>query len=116
MQHETTRNISLSGAMAAALAASACCVGPLIFALLGIGGAGALVAMEPYRPIFTVLTVGLLGIGWALTYRKPARPAETDDCDCEMPRTNRAGKRMLWASTGFAGLALGFPYLTPYLF
>jgi len=127
MNEASTRNASLGGAVAAALAASACCIGPLVLALLGIGGAGFLVALEPYRPIFTVVTVGLLGTGWYLTYRKPARApavpsalgavaAEGDDCGCEMPKANKAGKRMLWVATGIVGVALVFPYLTPYLF
>jgi mercuric ion transport protein len=124
---DVTRTASLGGAVAAAIAASACCIGPLIFALLGIGGAGFLVALEPYRPIFTVVTLGLLGPGWYLTYREPTRApatpsvigsvsAEGDDCGCEMPKANKAGKRMLWVATGLVVVALAFPYLTPYLF
>lgn len=34
------------------LLASACCIGPLVLAILGIGGAGLLVKFEPYRPYF----------------------------------------------------------------
>lgn len=123
MKHDVSRNLSLGGSVAAAVAASACCIGPLVFALLGIGGAGFLVALEPYRPVFTVLTVGLLGVGFYLTYRKPAAApvqatgdAAGDDCGCEMPKTNRTGKRMLWAATGLVAVALMFPYITPYLF
>ncbi len=123
MKEDIARNFSLGGSVAAALAASACCVGPLVFALLGIGGAGFLVALEPYRPVFTVLTLGLLGVGYYLTYRTPAMArvpaggdAVGDDCGCEMPKTNRAGKRMLWVATGLVAVALMFPYATPYLF
>jgi mercuric ion transport protein len=127
MNKASTRNASLGGAIAAALAASACCIGPLVLALLGIGGAGFLVALEPYRPVFTAVTMGLLGAGWYLTYREPAKaPAgpssvgatgtDGEDCGCEMPRANKAGKRMLWVATGIVGIALVFPYLTPYLF
>ena len=60
MQTDATRNASLTGAVLSAVAASACCIGPLAFAMLGLGGAGFLVAMEPYRPIFTTVTLGLL--------------------------------------------------------
>ena len=116
------RSASLAGSVAAALAASACCIGPLLFALLGIGGAGFLVALEPYRPVLMAVTAILLGTGFFLTYRTPAARAARapgaadDDCGCEVPRTNRAGRRMLWVATGIVGLALLFPYLTPYLF
>ena len=51
------------GAIAAAIAASGCCIGPLVLAVLGVSGAwvGNLTAFEPYRPIFMTLTLGLLG-------------------------------------------------------
>lgn len=119
---ETRTRATLGGAVAAAFAASACCIGPLVFALLGIGGAGFLVALEPYRPIFTVVTLGLLGAGFYFTYRKPAPVplaagvGQADDCGCEMPKTNKTGKRLLWVATGLVGLALLFPYITAYLF
>jgi len=120
-KQEIVRNASFGGSVIAAIAASACCVGPLVFALLGIGGAGFLVTLEPYRPLFTVVTLGLLGSGYYLTYRTQvavaAAPTATDDdCGCEMPKTNRAGKRTLWLATALVVLALAFPYATPYLF
>jgi len=122
MNQDVARNFSLGGSVAAAMAAAACCAGPLLFALLGIGGAGFLVALEPYRPVFTVVTLGLLGVGYYLTYREPVAAtvqasgqAVGDDCDCEMPKTNRAGKRMLWVATGLVAVALMFPYLVPYV-
>ena len=121
MKDDLTRNVSVGGAVAAAFAASACCIGPLFFAVLGIGGAGFLVALEPYRPIFTAATVGLLGVGFYLTYRKPDAAvangpvADGDACGCEMPRTNRTGKRMLWVATGIVAIALALPYFVPFL-
>jgi mercuric ion transport protein len=112
-----TRALSLGGAITAALAASACCIGPLLLALLGIGGAGALIALEPYRPAFAAVTLTLLGAGWYLTYRTPAKTSATnDECGCELPRANKAGERMLWLATGLVAVALLFPYLVPYLF
>ena len=108
---------SLAGAIVAAMAASACCIGPLIFALLGIGGASALVAFEPYRPYLTALTLLLLGVGWFVTYKDVltwSPPA--DDCGCEKPTINRMGKRVLWLSTLIVVAVLLFPFATPYLF
>ncbi|RME27911.1 MAG: hypothetical protein D6798_03605 [Deltaproteobacteria bacterium] len=128
-RHSSTgRAATIGGAIAAAIAASACCIGPLILAVLGIGGAGFLVALEPYRPLFTAITIVLLGAGWILTWRERARStvavtasrdgggADGDDCGCAMPRANRTGKRMMWLATAIVGVALLFPYLTPYLF
>ena len=106
---------SAGGALAAAVAASACCLGPLILALLGIGGAGALVALEPYRPIFAGLTVILLALGWGWTLRRE-RAAQGDGCGCALPRAHRTGRRLLWFATVAALASLAFPYAVPYLF
>jgi mercuric ion transport protein len=101
-----------------AFIASACCVGPLIFALLGIGGAGLLVKFEPYRPYFVAATFALLGTGFYLTYRKPktAPAAGGPECACPAPRANRAGKIMLWIATVLVVAFLSFPYLAPHIF
>lgn len=104
-----------------AFIASICCVGPLVFALLGIGGAGLLVKFEPYRPYFMAVTFALLGAGFYFTYRKPKDAAGSmatggPECACPAPRANRAGKIMLWVATILVVGFLSFPYLAPYLF
>lgn len=108
------------GALLTAFLASLCCVGPLVFALLGIGGAGLLVKFEPYRPFFAVATLGLLGAGFYFTYRKPKAAAvgsaEGDACDCPAPKTNKTGRVMLWIATVLVVGFLIFPYITPWLF
>jgi mercuric ion transport protein len=106
------RGASLGGAVAAAFAASACCVGPLLFALLGLGGAGALVALEPYRLPLLGLTAALLGLGWWLELR--AGPA-SDPCDCARPRARRTGRGALWAGTGVVIALVASPSLAPLL-
>ena len=85
----------------AALMASACCIGPLLFAMLGLGGAGLLMQFEPYRPWLVAATVLLLGAGFYVTYRKPRRAASasSDACGCDTPTTKRAGTWMLWLAT-----------------
>lgn len=104
-----------AGAIVSAFIASACCVGPLVLALLGLGGGALLVKFEPYRPIFTAITLGLLGVGFWLQYRKPkAVPsAEGDACACPAPRANRAGRVMLWVATVLVVGFLAFPYVAP---
>ncbi len=109
------------GSILSAFLASACCVGPLIFALLGLGGAGLLVKFEPYRPYFMAVTFGLLGVGFYFTYRRPRLASATGGaegaaCDCPAPRTNRAGRILLWVATALVVGFLGFPSLVPYLF
>jgi mercuric ion transport protein len=113
--------LATGGSVVAAFLASACCVGPLIFALLGLGGGALLVKFEPYRPYFMAVTFALLGTGFYLTYRKPrlapvATGADGAACDCPAPRTNRAGRIMLWVASVLVVGFLVFPYLVPVLF
>src|SRR5262245_33531668 len=64
-----------AGGILGALAASSCCIIPLVLFSLGIGGAwiGTLTALAPYKPFFVAGTTGVLGYGFYLVYRKPAR-------------------------------------------
>jgi len=106
-------------AIVTAFVASACCVGPLVFALLGLGGGALLVKFEPYRPHFMALTFALLGAGFYFTYRKPktaASVAQGDACGCPAPRTNRVGRIMLWVATALVVGFLAFPYIAPLIF
>ncbi len=113
---------SAAGAVVSAFLASLCCLGPIVFALLGIGGAGLLVKFEPYRPYFTALTLGLLGLGFYFTYRKPKLAAASPtapggpECACEHPKSNKVGKVMLWVATVLVVGFLAFPYLATTLF
>ncbi len=66
---------SLIGAVIAAIAASLCCVGPLVLLLLGISGAwiANLTVFEPIRPFAIATTAILLGIAfWRLHIAPPA--------------------------------------------
>ena len=103
-------SLTLGGAVVSGLLASACCLGPLALAALGLGGAGLLVKFEPYRPVFTVATFGLLGAGFWLAYRKP-KVAVGDDCGCEHPKANRLGRALLWVAAIVAVGFWAFPYL-----
>ena len=101
---------SLSGAgLLAALAASLCCITPLLAVVGGLGGAASAFAwLEPYRPYLVVLTVAMLGFAW---YRQ-LRPAPVAADCCAVPE-----KRYVMQTTGFlatvtvlAALLLAFPY------
>jgi mercuric ion transport protein len=111
---------SIGSAVAAAFASSLCCLGPLLFAVLGVGGAGLLVKLEVYRPYFAALALALLGAGFYLTHRRPrlapAAAAQGPACDCELPRANRFGRAMLWVATVLVAGLLAFPLLAPILF
>lgn len=101
---------TMAGAVISASLASACCIGPLVLALVGLGGAGLLIKLEPYRPHFTVATLLALGAGFWFTYRKP-KLVEGDDCGCEHPKSNRLGKVLLWVVTVVVIGFWSFPYV-----
>ncbi|MDQ6987532.1 MAG: mercuric transporter MerT family protein [Mariprofundaceae bacterium] len=99
-------NRPLIGAIVAGGLASACCIGPLIVVMLGLGSASAFIAMEPYRPIFAVLTIAL--IVWAGRRHWQGRKiCIANGCPPKKPV-------LLWGLGGFAVLLLISPSLLPY--
>lgn len=114
-EHNRWSLASVAGALGAAFLASLCCIGPLLFAALGIGGAGVLVKLERYRTHFTIATLLALGAGFYFTYGKP-KTAPGDVCGCELPRSRRVGRALLWVATVLVIGIWGFPYLAERLF
>ena len=107
--------ITAAGAIVSGLLASVCCIGPLLLAVLGIGGAGLLARFESYRPAFTAATFALLGAGFWLAYRKP-RVIEGDACGCEYPKANRFGRALLWIAAAVAVVFWAAPYIIERIF
>ena len=103
-----------AGGIIGALAASTCCILPLVLFSLGISGAwiGQLTALSPYQPIFIALTVLCLGYGYWLVYRKPKQACE-DGMACARPLPNRLVKTMLYLATALVLIAFAWPYIVP---
>ena len=114
MKTETKKTLLLGGSLATAITASACCIGPLVLAALGIGGAAVAVSLEPYRPWFIVITVVLLAGAFFLVYRRPSASCAADGA-CEISPTRKSLKVLLWIVTVLALGALTFPYYVSYL-
>jgi mercuric ion transport protein len=77
------------GSVCAALAAGICCLGPLLFAALGLSTFASLWLLRllvPYRHLFFAGTVVLLGVGFYAVYRRGGQTRVRD-------------KVILWAST-----------------
>jgi mercuric ion transport protein len=99
---------SASLGLFSSLAASLCCITPLVAALGGVSGvASAFSWIEPARPYLVGSAVVLLGLAW---FQK-LRPKKGDDCGCEVPE-----KQGITQSTGFlamvtvlAALLMAFP-------
>ncbi|OJZ17749.1 MAG: mercuric transport protein [Thiobacillus sp. 65-29] len=114
MSQEKTGRLPLIGGVIAAIAASLCCIGPLVLVMLGIGGAWVanLAVLEPFRPYFLGVAVIFLFFAWRKIYRAPAA-ACTPGSLCALPQTNRAYKVLFWIVTALVGLAMVFPYIAP---
>jgi mercuric ion transport protein len=105
-----------AGAIGAAFAASACCVGPIVLALLGLGGGALLLKFEPYRPYFLGATALALGGAFFLTYRRPSPESCEPGAACSNPSTRRRQKIALWIVAAIVLLIAAFPYYGTYLF
>lgn len=97
----------------AAILASTCCLGPLVLVLLGFSGAwiGNLTMLEPYRPIFIAVAVGLLFLAYRRIFRPAAacKPGEL----CAIPQVRTTYKVVFWVVVVLVLIALAFPYLLP---
>ena len=104
------------GGILGALAASSCCIVPLILFSLGIGGAwiGNLTALAPYKPLFVGGTAGVLGYGFYLVYWKPRR-ACADGAACARAIPSRLVQLALWIATALVIAAFAFDYVAPLL-
>lgn len=107
----------LIGAILAGIAASLCCVGPLVLLLLGIGGAwvASLSKLEPFRPLFIAITLGFLGYAFYKVYRPASASACSVDGACAQPGAERRNKLILWTITVLILALLAFPYYGQWL-
>ena len=110
----TKARLIAAGGILGAIAASTCCIIPLVLFSLGISGAwiGNLTALSAYQPIFIAITLGFLGYGFWLVYRKPKITCANGEA-CARPLPNLVVKSALWFATALVLLAFAWPYLVP---
>lgn len=102
---------TLGGSLLAAIAASLCCIGPLVTAALSAGGFAASAVFEEWRPVFLGVTFALLALAWYLTYRKPKAACEPGSA-CATKPVAKWNKMVLWFATAFVLIAAAFPSLS----
>lgn len=105
-----------AGAVASAVAASICCLGPVALALLGLGGGALLLKFEPYRSYLLATTGLFLGSAFYLTYRRPPPEDCARDSACAQPSRRRGQRSVLWIVTAIVALVAAFPYFSKWLF
>jgi mercuric ion transport protein len=111
------QTVVVVGGLLGALAASSCCILPLVLFSLGVSGAwiGNLTRLAPYQPCFIVATFGFLGAGYWLA-RRDSDLACADGESCARPLPSRLIKTALVTATVLVIAALGFDFLAPLLF
>lgn len=105
-----------AGGVASALAASVCCIVPLVLVSAGVGGAwlGSLTALAAWQPFFLAAAIASVGAGFWLVYRPAGRA-----CAAEAGAGNSARrfvrralyvKGALWIGAALVGLSVGVDY------
>lgn len=90
-----------AGGVIAALAASSCCVLPLLFVSIGISGAwiGSMTALAPFQPIFLGLAAASIAGGfWSVSRRSQVA--------CSGPECGTSASRQITKVALWAGLVI----------
>ena len=113
---QSKQRLMAAGGLVGALAASSCCILPLVLFSLGVSGAwiGNFTRLAPYQPYFLAVTIGCLGYGYWLVYRS-SKLACADGDACARPLPSRLVKTGLILASVLAVAALGFDFLAPLL-
>ena len=111
-----TQNKSLWGmGVLTAIAASLCCITPVLALIAGASGLAATFSwLEPARPYLISATILILGFAW---YQK-FKPNKEIDCECEEDNKPSfwQSKKFLAIVTLFAAIMLAFPYYSGIFF
>jgi mercuric ion transport protein len=113
MSNDASGRGALMTGGAAAVLASACCLGPLVLISLGLSGAwiGNLTALEPYRPTFIAVALVALALAFRRVYWpvEQCKPGEV----CALPAVRRGYRLVFWVVAALVAVPLGFPYVAP---
>ena len=113
MSRPWTTSGSLVAGAAAAIGASACCAGPLLLVVLGIGGAwgSRLVALGAYQPFLMTAALAFVGYAFYRLYRKPEACAPGDACAIPVVRYRQ--RVIFWVVALIAVVLMAFPLYAP---
>ncbi len=109
MSTEKLSSQTVGASLFAAIAASLCCITPVLALFSGVTGLAATFSwVEPIRPYLVGLTILVLGFAW---YQKLKPKKEEIDCECEEDGKEPfiQSKSFLGMVTVFALIMLAFP-------
>ncbi len=104
----------IGGGIIASLAASLCCIGPLVLTLLGVSGAAALSRFESFRLPLVLVVVVLFGIAGRALYvkRNVCEPGSI----CADPKKYGRMVTFYWLGLVVAILGITSPWWVAWLF
>jgi mercuric ion transport protein len=105
-----------AGGLLGALAASSCCILPLVLFGLGVSGAwiGNFTRLAPYQPFFIAATIAFLAAGYWQVYRSDKLACAGGEA-CTRPLPTRLVRAVLIVATILVVAALGFDFVAPLL-
>lgn len=104
-----TQKATLVGSLVAGFLASICCIGPVVFAILGLSGMTFIQKFEEYRSVFIGVAALLLGIAFYFTYRKKPLEECNPESLCASPKSDLINKVVLWVATVLIAFFIFFP-------
>lgn len=116
-EREIGRLSALSGALAAGIAATTCCVLPMVFLWAGISGAwiANLTAFSSYHTVFICISLILLATSYYFIYRRNDGECEEGEV-CAKPLPSTLVKSTFWITAIIICIAAFFPYLVSYYY
>mgnify|MGYP003653878950 FL=1 len=113
MSESKSSNGLVGTGIVTAIAASLCCITPVLALIAGASGAASTFSwIEPARPYLIGITIIVLGFAW---YQK-LKPGSKEEIDCACEDDEKPSfwqsKKFLAIVTVFAGLMLAFPLYT----
>lgn len=106
--------LSSVGSLIPSFFVSTCCLGPTVYVLFGVsvGGLSVFAPLEPYRPVFMVVAVALLGYAFCHLYVQPPAFACVENGRSSL-RTHRL---LFWVASIVFLVAALYPLVLPHFF
>jgi mercuric ion transport protein len=110
--HRATAGSLFAGAVAA-LGASACCAGPLLLVVLGVGGAwgSRLTALQPFQPLFIAVSITFFAVAFRRLYAR-SQTCAADEA-CAVPSVRQRQRAIFWVVVLAALALMSFPLYAP---
>lgn len=111
---KTSGNLLGAGVLSA-IAASLCCITPVLALIAGTSGIASTFSwIEPARPYFIGVSIAVLAFAW---YQK-LKPVQADNCECAVDEKTKVmqSKSFLVLVTFFAAMIMAFPYYSKAFF